>query len=99
MDYSYAKSILTIMPAEEIDHSSVLSLRPFTDDLIVKYSPEILKIDMSNVDFMDSAGIGYMIGRYKIMKKNKGKVIVAGAKSKITRILKLASLETIIEIE
>ena len=52
---------------EEIDHHSTLKIRNRADYEIQKYMPKKAVIDFTNVTFMDSAGIGMLIGRYKLM--------------------------------
>ncbi len=59
--------LLIIYVTEEIDHHSAKKLRSEVDNEIEKYLPKKVIIDFANASFMDSAGIGFLIGRYKIV--------------------------------
>ena len=53
---------------EEIDHCKVEKLRQIADYEIEKYMPRKVVFDFNKVTFMDSSGIGLILGRYKMMK-------------------------------
>lgn len=61
--------------------------------------PDIRRLifDMRGVEFMDSSGIGMLIGRYKRMKRRGGSVAVTGAEGRIDRIFTMAGLYQIID--
>ena len=71
--YDSQFKILTLIITEEIDHYTADKIRNRTDFEIQKYMPKELIIDFANVSFMDSAGIGMIIGRYKTMSMFGGK--------------------------
>ena len=98
MDYGIQNDELTVYLNEDIDHASVMRLRPWIEDLLQKHRPLLLTLDLADVDFMDSAGIGFVIGRYKSMKKSGGRLKIVNAKSKVTKILHMACIEQLVEI-
>lgn len=98
MDYIIQNDMLKISLDQDIDHASVMLLRPHIEDLIFKHKPAVLVLDMGKVEFMDSAGIGFIIGRYKSMKKAGGRLQIANAKSKILKILHMACIEHLVKI-
>lgn len=51
---------------EDIDECCVQKIRRRIDNEIQRYMPKEVIFDFSNVSFMDSAGIGLIIGRYKL---------------------------------
>ena len=63
--YDNEKRTLTIFITEEIDECSVQKLRRKIDYELERYMPKKVIFDFDNVSFMDSAGIGLIIGRYK----------------------------------
>jgi stage II sporulation protein AA (anti-sigma F factor antagonist) len=81
----------------DIDHHTCNNIRDILDSEIEKKQPNILVLDLSNVDFMDSSGIGVIIGRYKKVKAYDGNVYFAGITEKIDKLIKLSGLLTIIE--
>ena len=69
MNSKYIKEdkLLVLELLEEIDHHGVEKIRRKADDEITKYMPRKVVLDFNNVSFMDSAGIGMVLGRYKIV--------------------------------
>ncbi len=65
--YNEKDKLLLLEITEEIDHHLVDILRRKIDNEITRYMPRKIIFDFNNVSFMDSAGIGMVIGRYKTM--------------------------------
>ena len=65
--YNEKDKLLLLEITEEIDHHLVDILRRKIDNEITRYMPRKIIFDFNNVTFMDSAGIGMVIGRYKTM--------------------------------
>ena len=77
----------------EIDHHNAEGLRNEIDEAIENAYPEILVLDFGGVTFMDSSGIGLVMGRYKLMKNISGKVFIENAPCFIKKVLKMAGIE------
>jgi len=56
----------------ELDHHTVASLRSRIDDRIVGGKAENILFNFQAVDFMDSSGLGMVLGRYKVVKERGG---------------------------
>ena len=97
-DSEFTGTILKIKLRGEIDHHSAVAVRTAIDDMIRSKKPKELIIDMSAVDFMDSSGLGLIMGRYNTMKEIGGSVTVADPNPATERIMNLAGLERIIKI-
>lgn len=82
----------------EIDHHSAVKIRHELDEMILEERPEELIFDFSNVKFMDSSGIGLVLGRYRLMATLGGKVKVNGSSREIARIFKMSGVDKIVEI-
>lgn len=82
----------------EIDHHTASLIRMGIDDAILKKRPDILILDFGGVTFMDSSGIGLVMGRYKLMKTIGGKITVQNLSPSAYRVMKLAGLERLGEI-
>ena len=76
----------------EIDHHSAKALREEIDRHAERIKPTVLTLDMSGVSFMDSSGIGLIMGRYKLMNELGGTLYITGASHSIARMIKLAGL-------
>jgi len=84
---------VTALIEGEIDHHSAALVRSAIDEQIIKKRPKNLKLDFSGVGFMDSSGIGLVMGRYRIMKEHGGTVAVVNTPESINRVMRLAGLE------
>lgn len=89
------KNILIIRLKGELDQDSVTSLKYRVSEVIDKYRIKNLVINMSEVPFMDSSGIGFIIGRYTQIKQRKGKVVICSMNEIVERIFNLSGLKKI----
>lgn len=97
-DSEFTGTVLKIKLRGEIDHHSAAAVRVAIDEMIRSKRPCELIIDMSAVDFMDSSGLGLIMGRYNTMKEIGGSVTVADPTPATEKIMNLAGLERIIKI-
>lgn len=77
----------------EIDHHSARRLREEIDMEVFRRLPAALTLDLSGVGFMDSAGLGLILGRLNLMTGRKGVLRLSGLNPPIARILSLAGVE------
>jgi stage II sporulation protein AA (anti-sigma F factor antagonist) len=56
-------------------------------------------LDLSGIAFMDSSGLGFVMGRYSLMQKLGGELILERPNERVVRIFELAGLERIVKIE
>ena len=94
----FRKNTLTAYLDGEIDHHTASLIRMGIDDAILHKRPEELILDFGGVTFMDSSGIGLVMGRYKLMKTIGGKITVQNLSPSAYRVMKLAGLERLGEI-
>lgn len=92
-------NVLKIRLNGEIDHHSAVATRTEIDSMIFRNRPQVLEMDLSEVDFMDSSGLGLIMGRYSIMNDLGGKVTVVNPSDRVEKIIRLAGLDKIIKIE
>ena len=90
---------LIIKISGEVDHHSAVMLRRSADELIYKFHPAVTFIDLSDIDFMDSSGLGFIMGRHALMQKLGGRAVVLSPNEKVMKIIALAGLERIVEIK
>ena len=96
MNYCEAERILEIHFDGDIDHHSCLELAVASDNAIKKYSPKKLIFDFKNVNFMDSAGIGMVIGRYKQVMRLGGNTEMINLGPDVRRIFNMVGIFKII---
>ena len=99
MNYSEKKRELVINFDGEIDHHSCSEIAVQSDDAIKKYLPKKLIFDFENVRFMDSSGIGLLIGRYKSLIRIGADAEIINANKEVKRILDMAGIFKIMLIK
>ena len=83
----------------EIDHHSAKNLREEIDRAIFYHRPQTLVLTLSEVSFMDSSGLGLILGRLARIKELGGELVIADPTLQVMKILRLAGLEKKIRIE
>ena len=96
--YNKIEKTLTLSITEEIDHHIAEKIRNRADYEIQKYMPREFIIDFSKVSFMDSAGIGMIIGRYKTMAMFGGKTYMINVNSSVKKVFEMSGILKIIPI-
>lgn len=89
--------IITAKITGEIDHHSARWLRADIDTAIQDKSPNRLIIDFSGVSFMDSSGVGLVMGRYKNMKERGGRVELKNMPDYIEKVMTLAGMDKLLD--
>lgn len=90
---------VTLSLCGEIDHHSAFAVRREIDDMLCTLRPERLVIDLGEVEFMDSSGLGLIMGRYTVMQGLGGRTILRTPNERVLKMLKLAGIDKIIGIE
>ena len=83
---------LTVVPLCDIDHHNCIMLKSEADRIIENNNIKNIVFDFENVGFMDSSGIGVIIGRYKKISYMGGGIIFQKASPAVDRILKMSGL-------
>lgn len=76
----------------DIDHHTAQDVREQIDAYVQKTRPSLLKLDFSQVQFMDSSGVGLIMGRYRIMQTLNGSVSVINIPVHLKRLIKMSGL-------
>lgn len=97
-EYDAQSQTLTLIVSGEIDHYSAGRLRVIADKEITVRRPKCVVIDLSGVSFMDSAGLGFILGRYGKAQPLGIGMVIRGASAQIQRILRLSGADKIIKI-
>lgn len=81
----------------ELDHHNSEFIRKKADNIIDANVIKNIILDFDKVSFMDSSGIGVIMGRYKKIIFNKGKIVVININKSIDRILRMSGLYRLVE--
>jgi stage II sporulation protein AA (anti-sigma F factor antagonist) len=95
----YTNNTLYVRLYGDIDHHSAKYIREEVDRSIYRYQPPTVIIDLSKVEFMDSSGLGLILGRYTKINMLGGILKVANPTDKIEEMLKLAGTDKLFPIE
>lgn len=76
----------------EIDHHSARELREEIDSTASRTRPHTLTLDFSRVQFMDSSGVGLIMGRYRLVSEWGGQVCVANLPERLEKLVSLAGI-------
>lgn len=99
MSKSENQDELLVRITGEIDHHSAVWLRTQIDGEISSSRPKRTVLILSEIDFMDSSGLGLIMGRYTRMKAIGGELLISGASERVIKILRLAGLDKIVRFE
>jgi stage II sporulation protein AA (anti-sigma F factor antagonist) len=95
--YEITQRCLIIRLSKELDHHNAVLIRDKADKLIDRNNIKHIIFDFSESSFMDSAGIGVIMGRYRKVIFIGGKAMVTNVNSTVDRIFRLSGLYKIIE--
>ena len=98
MKYQVQENCLTIYLPSEVDHHTAEEMRKNADALIERNHIKFVIFDFEMTDFMDSSGIGVIMGRYKIIRLVGGEVWAVHANARIKKILTMSGMTKIMQI-
>lgn len=92
-------SVTTAYISGEIDHHSAASIRKEIDSSVELNMPDLLVLDFSGVSFMDSSGIGLIMGRFRLLQKTGAALNICGASPSVYKMMKLGGIDRLAKIE
>ncbi len=90
---------LTVVLSGEIDHHNAAVLRLEADEAIQNAAVPVVRLDFGDVTFMDSSGIGFVLGRYKTAEIYGGSVEVINLSQRLYMMMRLAGLEKLMKLK
>lgn len=91
--------VVTAYLGGEIDHHNARFMREEIDNAVNLHMPTLLVLDFKDVNFMDSSGIGLVMGRYRNLLKTGAELHITGAPPQIFKMMKLAGIEKLATLE
>lgn len=98
MKYQVQENCLTIFLPNELDHHNAEEIRKNADSLIDEHQIKCVIFDFSDTNFMDSSGIGVIMGRYKRVYLLGGEVWAVHTSERMKKILTMSGVTRIIHI-
>lgn len=96
-EYEVQGEVMVIHLKADLDHHTAITVRETADTLLVRNHAKHILFDFTGVEFMDSSGIGVIMGRYRKVIFQGGRVGVMGVGTNVDRILKISGLYKIVE--
>ena len=96
-EYETKENVLIIRLKADLDHHTAVTVRETADTLLARSRAKNILFDFTGVDFMDSSGIGVIMGRYRQVIFQGGRVAVMGVGANVDRIFKISGLYKIVE--
>ncbi len=95
--FTFEENKITAHIAGEIDHHAAAALRLEIDERIISATPKKLVFDMASVSFMDSSGVGLILGRKRLLESFGGVTVITAVKSAVQRMIILSGLQAMLE--
>ncbi|NLJ76050.1 MAG: anti-sigma F factor antagonist [Peptococcaceae bacterium] len=92
LDIEMKKDTLFVRPNGELDLGVADQLRRTLDETIEKGRAKNLVINLAKVSFVDSSGLGVLLGRYNRISKNGGQVFIVSPQPQVRKVLDLSGL-------
>lgn len=93
------RSVLLVRLEGELDHHTAERLRNEMNEKLLDHRIKHLVLNLENLTFMDSSGLGVILGRYKEIKERDGEVVVCAISPAVKRLFDLSGLFKIIRLE
>ena len=99
LDWKMEKDALTIYPQGDLDLVSSRKVKETLDSILYTRSGlKTLIVNLGDVNFIDSSGLGMLIGCYKIMHGRQGKMMICDAGENVYRILELSGMKKLMPV-
>lgn len=95
--FSIFDDVLTAELFGELDHHQAAGVREAIDREINEYDTKNLILDFSKVRYMDSSGIGMVLGRYRKLDEKGGSVVISGCSAVVQNILNMAGIFSLMQ--
>ena len=95
----YASGVLTLAIFGDIDHHGAAALRQNVDREIYYYRPKLVLLKLDGVDFMDSAGLGFFMGRYELCRTLGCTFRLIDPPPRIVRLLEMSGMDKKLSVE
>lgn len=92
------KNLFIEFITSELDHHITNEVRDEIDFVLSSKQIKNIVFDFRNIRFMDSSGIGVIIGRYKKICKDGGKVFIVNVNERVKKIFTLSGMNKIVNI-
>ncbi len=98
VEMEHHRGVLVVRLSGELDHHAADYVRMEMDEAIMRGQVEHLILSLKELQFMDSSGLGVILGRYKLIRSKGGKMAVCDATTPVKRLLEMSGLFKIMSL-
>lgn len=98
LNFNVVNKTLIVSFYGELDHHTAGEIRSDIDRTYSERNSKDIILDLDSLNFMDSSGIGLVMGRYKLTSQNEGKVYLINVKPRVEKILKMSGILKIVKV-
>lgn len=91
--------VVTAFLTGELDHHTAREMREAIDSAVELNMPTLLILNFEGISFMDSSGIGLVMGRYRKLAKTGAQLHITGASPQIGKVFRLAGIERLARLD
>ncbi|MFV8829397.1 anti-sigma F factor antagonist [Alkalihalobacterium sp. APHAB7] len=99
IDLEQRGSVLLVRLEGELDHHTAEQLRTQVERQFVDQDLKHIVLNLEQLSFMDSSGLGVILGRYKQVKNNDGEMVVCAISPAVKRLFEMSGLFKIVRLE
>lgn len=92
------EGVITAYLSGDIDHHTARAIREEIDMKIEESQPSLLVMDFGEVAFMDSSGIGLVMGRFRKMQEQGGEIQIVNTPLYISKVMRVSGIEKLAKI-
>lgn len=98
LDFKIVGSDILVRLEGEIDEFGARAMRPDIDRLIEKYNLKSMTLDMQRVTFVDSTGLGFILGRYKKLRAKRAELLLKNVPPQADKVFKTSGIYSFVPI-
>ncbi|MFJ5621191.1 anti-sigma F factor antagonist [Peribacillus loiseleuriae] len=91
--------VLCIRLKGELDHHTAANLKKQAESVLEQQEIKHIVLNLEELTFMDSSGLGVILGRYNQIKKNEGEMVVCAISPSVKRLFEMSGLFKIIKLD
>ncbi|MGO1529343.1 MAG: anti-sigma F factor antagonist [Senegalia sp. (in: firmicutes)] len=98
INFTNNKNTLFVDVNGELDHHNAKKIREKIDALFSQVGYKNISINLKGLNFMDSSGIGLIMGRYKLTNELGGKLFLTNVNPRVSKILEMSGIYKLVEV-
>lgn len=98
VDIEHYRNVVIVRLAGELDHHTADKVRLSMEEAIMRANCDHVILSLKDLSFMDSSGLGVILGRYKLLRSRGGQLAVCAVNQSVYRLFELSGLFKIISI-